>query len=201
MEKLTLSCICHKCKKEMRPTITIRDARVKFSVSRVCDNCGSVRDYRQLLQVEKKDGSLVPLVLDIEGLQEESEGVVLPPPHLFSTGLPKDFDSATISSRVSGLVESEFRHSCDTCFFLGKATSVSARIYDLYHCTRDPQTVVARFGNRQNDYISGPYTKHPAIALAVFLAVKSGRGCESLGRAKRFIEYMDDTPAHGLYSI
>jgi len=80
-----------------------------------------------------------------------------------------------------------FKHNCEYCEFLGnykiyktynpygnsealKDKSNDFYKYDLYYCVKgngNLPTVVARFGNEPQDYISGPdgYTMHAQVIL------------------------------------
>lgn len=90
----------------------------------------------------------------------------------------------------------KFKHDCDKCVYLGsyseeelheKCTAVVAfmprdygKYFDLYFCgaaaSEGHTTVVARYGDRGPDYVSGLHyvNAFPEIHMAAILAVKKG---------------------------
>ena len=55
----------------------------------------------------------------------------------------------------------KYRHNCSDCEFLGTDTVGSgSTVYDFYTCHADgsrlPRSLIARFGNKPDEYISGP---------------------------------------------
>ena len=65
-----------------------------------------------------------------------------------------------------------YTHDCDCCVYLGNHDH-----YDLYFCGSEP-TVIARYGNDGQEYISGLVFAKPdktkALYIAKTIAIKQG---------------------------
>lgn len=68
----------------------------------------------------------------------------------------------------------QYKHKCYHCKFLGQYTEED-QIYDLYYCPQlGHPTVVARYGDNEEDYISGlNFTLKPLVE-AESRAIKEG---------------------------
>ena len=68
-----------------------------------------------------------------------------------------------------------YQHNCQQCVYLGERG-----VYDLYYCNRNGpgRTVIARYGDGEDDYISGIEIakKYPNSALRVALDLAIDRG-------------------------
>ena len=68
-----------------------------------------------------------------------------------------------------------YQHDCQECVYLGEHEA-----YDLYYCngTRSGRTVIARYGDGEDEYMSGIEIakKYPDSALRIALDLATDRG-------------------------
>lgn len=63
-----------------------------------------------------------------------------------------------------------YTHECECCTFLGRYDE-----YDLYHCTQSGiPTVLARYGNKGPEYLSGMMFNTPPLVEAKFRCFDNG---------------------------
>lgn len=70
------------------------------------------------------------------------------------------------------------KHDCNKCIYLGQYVCQYDKTWDLYVCLENIQTVVARYGNRGGEYLSGMcFAKKdgvPELYEAKLRAIKKG---------------------------